>query len=77
MNRPDWVRTEEQALDLIARCSEVAPTIDELLDAAKDLPRAHRKIVRIALLIIDVKRAAQAHQEEASAQVTQRSRWRE
>lgn len=69
MNRPDWIREEQQALDLIARCSEVAPTLDELLDAAKDLPRAHAKIVRLAMLIIDVKRAAQAYRNEAGARI--------
>ena len=70
MNRRGWIREEAEALELIARCSEVAETIDELLDAAKHLPRAHRKIVRLALLIIDVKRAAQAYRDEAGAQIT-------
>jgi len=70
MNRPGWIREEAEALDLIARCSEVAPTLDDLLEATKDLPRAHAKIVRLSLLIIDVKRMAQAYRDEVGAQIT-------
>lgn len=70
MNRPGWIREEAEALDLIARCSEQIDTLDQLLDAAKDLPRAHAKIVRLAMLIIDVKRAAQAYRDAVGEQIT-------
>lgn len=72
MKRPELITSEGQALDMIARCSEAATTINELLEATKHLPRAHARIVRVALLIIDIKHAAQAYRNEVGARINQR-----
>lgn len=70
MNRRDWLREEADALDIVARCSDAADTLLLLLDIFKKVPWMHRKIIRLSLLIVDVKRLAQEYRNEAGAQIT-------